>query len=157
MSAPAPQNIWTEEEHNKFVEAIEKFGGKKSSLEWNSITEHIGTRSLPEVWQHAEKYLVKLQASGSGNIAAAKPKINSGDWTWEENTLFEDCLASIGECPDRWRKIARLIPGKSPAAVQKHYQLLVYDISRIEAGVIANRKYIIKAESSNDSSTGVES
>ena len=138
MSSPE----WSAAEHEKFIEALEAHGGGKTGAEWQRITEHIGTRSIPEVWQHAEKYLVRLQDGGSGNVAASKPKINSGEWTWEENMIFEDALASTGESADRWRKISRLIPGKTPAAVQKHYQLLVYDITRIEAGEIAKRAYI---------------
>ena len=90
--------------------------------------------------QHAELYLKTLTAN-NGNVAAAKPKISSGNWSWEENSIFEDALASFGESTDRWRKIAQLLPDRTPSAVQKHYQLLMYDVTRIEAGEIAKREF----------------
>ena len=85
-------------------------------------------------------YLKTLTAN-NGNVAAAKPKISSGNWSWEENSIFEDALASFGESTDRWRKIAQLLPDRTPSAVQKHYQLLMYDVTRIEAGEIAKREF----------------
>ena len=53
--------------------------------------------------------------------------------------MFEDALSTIGESADRWRQIAQLLPDKTVAAVQKHYQLLLYDVTRIEAGELATR------------------
>ena len=98
------------------------------------------TPTPPFLRRHAELYL-KTLAANNGNVAAAKPKISSGNWSWEENSIFEDALASFGESTDRWRKIAQLLPGKTPSAVQKHYQLLMYDVTRIEAGEIAKREF----------------
>ena len=80
-------------------------------------------------------------AAHSGNVQAAKPKISSGSWSWEENSIFEDALAIYGESSDRWRKIAQLLDGKTPSMVQKHYQLLLYDVTRVEAGEVAVRQF----------------
>lgn len=35
---------WTEEEHNLFLEALEKFGSGNSGMEWEKMAQHIGTR-----------------------------------------------------------------------------------------------------------------
>tara|TARA_B100000795_G_C22783790_1_gene433592 strand:+ start:120 stop:620 length:501 start_codon:yes stop_codon:yes gene_type:complete len=130
---------FTPEEHARFITALETHGSGKKGSEWTLVTELVGTRTLYEVWQHAELYLKKL--ASSGNVAAAKPKISSGNWSWEENSIFEDALSSIGEASDRWKNISNLLPDKTMAACQKHYQLLLYDITRIETGEIATRQF----------------
>lgn len=61
----------------------------------------------------------------------------SGIWTQEENKLFEDALAHIdGDTPDRWEKVAAMIPGKSVRDIMSHYKDLEEDVSDIEAGRI---------------------
>lgn len=58
-------------------------------------------------------------------------------WTAEENKRFENALALFdGDTPDRWLKIAAVIPGKSVGDVVKQYRELVEDVSDIEAGLI---------------------
>ena len=46
---------WTEEEHNKFLIAISKYGKK-----WKKIEEYIGTRSSTQARSHAQKYFNKI-------------------------------------------------------------------------------------------------
>nr|QSD99639.1 MYB family transcription factor [Melilotus albus] len=60
-------------------------------------------------------------------------------WTWSENKAFEDGLARYPEdyMEGRWEKVAALVPGRSPAEVEEHYQLLVQDIANIEAGLVS--------------------
>lgn len=58
-------------------------------------------------------------------------------WTPDENKKFENALAVYDpETPDRWRKVAALIPGKTVGDVIKQYRELEEDVSDIEAGVI---------------------
>ncbi|KAG6526564.1 transcription factor DIVARICATA-like [Zingiber officinale] len=60
-----------------------------------------------------------------------------GSWTAEENKRFEDALARFdADVPDRWEKVAALIPGKTVGDVMSHYRELVDDVSDIEAGRI---------------------
>ncbi|EHA8591229.1 transcription factor DIVARICATA [Cocos nucifera] len=64
-------------------------------------------------------------------------KKRSGSWTQEENKRFEDALAHIdGDTPDRWEKVAAMIPGKSVWDIMSHYKDLEDDVSEIEAGRI---------------------
>ncbi|WOL08392.1 hypothetical protein Cni_G17145 [Canna indica] len=59
----------------------------------------------------------------------------SGSWTADENKLFEDALAKFdGDTPERWEKVAALIPGKTVGDVISHYRELVDDVTDIEAG-----------------------
>nr|UKB40106.1 MYB transcription factor [Glaucidium palmatum] len=61
----------------------------------------------------------------------------STKWTQEENKLFENALAIYDkDTPDRWQKVADMIPGKTVVDVFKQYNELVNDVSDIEAGLI---------------------
>lgn len=58
-------------------------------------------------------------------------------WTPEENKRFENALALYDkDTPDRWFKVAAMIPGKSVGDVIKQYRELEEDVSDIEAGLI---------------------
>ncbi|KAJ8749699.1 hypothetical protein K2173_012250 [Erythroxylum novogranatense] len=58
-------------------------------------------------------------------------------WTPEENKNFEKALALYDEdTPDRWQKVAAMIPGKTAADVIKQYKELEADVNNIEAGLV---------------------
>lgn len=58
-------------------------------------------------------------------------------WTPAENKLFENALAVFDkDTPDRWHKVAEMIPGKTVGDVIKQYKELEDDVSNIEAGLI---------------------
>ncbi|MCD9642905.1 hypothetical protein HAX54_029948 [Datura stramonium] len=59
------------------------------------------------------------------------------EWTEEENKRFESAVAIYDErTPNRWFKVADLIPGKSVYDVMKQYKELAADVSDIEAGLV---------------------
>ncbi|KAL4387736.1 hypothetical protein GQ457_09G030290 [Hibiscus cannabinus] len=64
-------------------------------------------------------------------------------WTKEENKRFEHALAIYGEdVPDRWIKVAEMIPGKTVFDVIKQYRELEEDVSDIEAGRVPIPGYL---------------
>ncbi|KAF7132405.1 hypothetical protein RHSIM_Rhsim09G0172100 [Rhododendron simsii] len=64
-------------------------------------------------------------------------------WTKEENKRFERALAIFDEkTPDRWLKVAAMIPGKSVPDVIRQYQELEADVSDIEAGLVPVPGYL---------------
>uniref|UniRef100_A0A7C9AJ21 Uncharacterized protein n=1 Tax=Opuntia streptacantha TaxID=393608 RepID=A0A7C9AJ21_OPUST len=68
---------------------------------------------------------------------------NSSIWTKEENKEFERALAIYDEkTPDRWSKVAAMIPGKSEWDVMKQYDMLLEDVTDIEAGLIPIPGYL---------------
>lgn len=67
----------------------------------------------------------------------------SSAWTKEENKRFESALAIFDEkTPNRWFKVAEMIPGKSVYDVINQYRELVADVSDIEAGLVPIPGYL---------------
>lgn len=68
---------------------------------------------------------------------------HSTKWTKEENKKFESALAIFDEkTPNRWFKVAAMIPGKSVYDVINQYKELVADVSDIEAGLVPIPGYL---------------
>ncbi|VVB16525.1 unnamed protein product [Arabis nemorensis] len=64
-------------------------------------------------------------------------------WTAAENKAFENALAVYDDStPDRWQKVAAVIPGKTVSDVIRQYNDLEADVSSIEAGLIPVPGYI---------------
>ncbi|GMI69726.1 hypothetical protein like AT3G11280 [Hibiscus trionum] len=64
-------------------------------------------------------------------------------WTKEENKRFESALAIYGEdVPDRWMKVAAMIPGKTVSDVIKQYRELEEDVLDIESGRVPIPGYL---------------
>jgi len=64
-------------------------------------------------------------------------------WTREENKRFESALAIFDkETPDRWTRVAAMIPGKSVLDVIEQYKELVADIRDIEDGKVPIPGYL---------------
>uniref|UniRef100_A0A5B6YVR1 Putative transcription factor DIVARICATA n=1 Tax=Davidia involucrata TaxID=16924 RepID=A0A5B6YVR1_DAVIN len=70
-------------------------------------------------------------------------EIRSTKWTREENKRFERALAiNDKDTPDRWLKVAAMIPGKSVLDVIRQYEELEADVSDIEAGLVPIPGYL---------------
>lgn len=58
-------------------------------------------------------------------------------WSREENKVFETALVEFSEeIPNRWHRIAEILPGKTPDDVEKHYIKLDQDLRNIELGLV---------------------
>ncbi|CAN6582634.1 hypothetical protein ACFX13_043330 [Malus domestica] len=67
---------------------------------------------------------------------------SSGSWTARQNKLFENALAVYDkDTPERWYNLARAVGGKSVEEVKRHYQMLVEDVNKIEAGEVPLPNY----------------
>ncbi|KAL0055709.1 hypothetical protein WJX82_003514 [Trebouxia sp. C0006] len=70
-----PRQRWSEEEHEKFLEAIDRFGRN-----WKDIVSFVGTRSVSQVRSHAQKHFIRLEKKGLGSVVPpARRKARWGD------------------------------------------------------------------------------
>lgn len=61
---------WTEQEHDKFLEALQLF-----DRDWKKIEAYVGSKSVIQIRSHAQKYFLKVQKSGtSEHVPPPRPK-----------------------------------------------------------------------------------
>uniref|UniRef100_A0A453TC59 Uncharacterized protein n=1 Tax=Aegilops tauschii subsp. strangulata TaxID=200361 RepID=A0A453TC59_AEGTS len=59
---------WTEEEHEKFLEALKLYGRS-----WRQIQEHIGTKTAVQIRSHAQKFFSKVVREPGAKIEIEIP------------------------------------------------------------------------------------
>ncbi|QCD98557.1 transcription factor DIVARICATA-like isoform X1 [Vigna unguiculata] len=65
------------------------------------------------------------------------------EWSREENKKFESALAIYDkDTPDRWLRVAAMLPGRSVCDVIKQYRELEEDVCEIEAGRVPIPGYL---------------
>ncbi|XP_047340104.1 transcription factor DIVARICATA-like [Impatiens glandulifera] len=78
----------------------------------------------------------------------------TSSWNKEENKAFEQALAKYsedrGDSAGRWANIAAKIPGRSMVEIKRHYDILIDDVRRIEAGFIPPPNYELSINEEED-------
>ena len=97
---------------------------------------------MDEVKLHGYRYFAALQAVVAPEVVEAVNEHLEGStpWTLEEDLILDNGVAAFDEAdPQRWAKIASLLPSKTDADVEKRYQKLMMDMVRIEVGEAGGR------------------
>ncbi|KAM3380310.1 transcription factor MYBS1 [Capsicum galapagoense] len=79
--------------------------------------------------------------------------MSPSDWSREEEKAFENAIAMhwVENCEQQWEKFGLMVPTKTIDELKQHYQLLVDDVTAIEAGQVPIPNY--KGEEASSSST----
>lgn len=78
-----PRERWSEDEHEKFLEAIDRFGRN-----WKEIVSFVGTRSVSQVRSHAQKHFIRLEKKGLG--AVVPPARRKARWSDKQTSEGQD-------------------------------------------------------------------
>jgi len=138
---------FTSEEHNRFLEALERFGCTEEKSgdgdEWNQIASYVGGCTPEQVMAHATKYFLLLQHSSTADIGNVFT--DNDNWTEEENLIFENELAKSSEGDSmRWERIAGLL-NRSIDDVQEKYEHLVRSVLSMEVQAQQNFRSSLQA------------
>ncbi|CAH0482331.1 unnamed protein product [Peronospora belbahrii] len=87
MSAKSKIQMWTKEEHDRFLAALEKFPAGP----WKKVADYIGTKTPRQTMTHAQKYRQKIHRRQRG-LRNQKKNVKN------ENTLDKTTTNSTG-CP----------------------------------------------------------
>ncbi|KAJ7977021.1 Protein REVEILLE like [Quillaja saponaria] len=61
---------WTQEEHDKFLEALQLF-----DRDWKKIEDFVGSKTVIQIRSHAQKYFLKVQKNGTmAHVPPPRPK-----------------------------------------------------------------------------------
>ncbi|WCJ26653.1 Homeodomain-like superfamily protein [Euphorbia peplus] len=61
---------WTDEEHDKFIEALQLF-----DRDWKKIEDFVGSKTVIQIRSHAQKYFLKVQKNGTvAHVPPPRPK-----------------------------------------------------------------------------------
>ncbi|KAJ7962455.1 protein REVEILLE 6-like [Quillaja saponaria] len=64
---------WTEQEHDKFLEALQLF-----DRDWKKIEAFVGSKTVIQIRSHAQKYFLKVQKNGANeHVPPPRPKRKS--------------------------------------------------------------------------------
>ncbi|XP_057470898.1 protein REVEILLE 8 [Actinidia eriantha] len=99
---------WTDEEHDKFLEALQLF-----DRDWKKIEDFVGSKTVIQIRSHAQKYFLKVQKTGTiAHVPPPRPKRKAVHPYPQKAT--KNVLAPLQASLDYPSSLSSLAPGYSP-------------------------------------------
>nr|GMD15410.1 probable LRR receptor-like serine/threonine-protein kinase At3g47570 [Ipomoea batatas] len=153
---------WTWDEERMFQIALSTYV-EGTRNRWKKIAELIPGKSAKDVEEYypilkanieaMESSFTQLQTNTNNNAVSSSQRKEENEevgsvwdldelvscsqratWTWDEERMFQIALSTYVERTlNRWKKIAKLIPGKSAKDVEEYYPILKANIEAMES------------------------
>ncbi|KAF9593350.1 hypothetical protein IFM89_021754 [Coptis chinensis] len=99
---------WTDEEHDKFLEALHLF-----DRDWKKIEDFIGSKTVIQIRSHAQKYFLKVQKNGTtAHVPPPRPK-RKANHPYPQKAS-KNALVSLQTSLTYPSTLSSLAPGYSP-------------------------------------------
>lgn len=115
-----PQSrYWTPEEHQRFLEALQKYGHK----DVKAISMHVSTRNATQVRTHAQKYFLRLEREkrkkeeANGGMSGSGGAGSAGEYNNSSDDLDDDCSPDDDTLSSHVASISSLTLPGSPAVM----------------------------------------
>ncbi|KYQ96936.1 myb domain-containing protein [Tieghemostelium lacteum] len=154
---------WTEDEHQKFLEALTLY-----DRDWKKIESFVGTKTVIQIRSHAQKYFLKIQRNNTGErIPPPRPKRKSIQ-PYPQKQKIGESLGGLGVIiPDslsnnpyissaafaNWMSIKGLMPSSNPnmdGQMNSNDQLPRFQFEHLQQA----QKYIEQAMASQTANRG---
>ncbi|KAL9662274.1 hypothetical protein QQ045_027107 [Rhodiola kirilowii] len=100
---------WTEDEHQKFIEALKLYGRS-----WRQIEEHISTKTAVQIRSHAQKFFTKVMKEGSGSTEGSNESIEIPPPRPKRKPLHPYPRKSV-EAPNKTRLCSSVLENRTSA------------------------------------------
>jgi len=98
-------DLWTPEEHERFVFAFTQYGRK-----WRKVAEYVRTKTREQTKTHGRSYVKQLEREGKAVPPLEKAGATDLHWTPEEE---ERLVAGLRIHGRRWKKVAKHVGTKT--------------------------------------------
>ncbi|GAA0158393.1 chromatin/chromatin-binding, or -regulatory protein [Lithospermum erythrorhizon] len=136
---------WTDEEHDKFLEALQLF-----DRDWKKIEDFVGSKTVIQIRSHAQKYFLKVQKNGTiAHVPPPRPKRKAAHPYPQKapknaSAPYSSSINPLVTGYAQWDDTATLLNGSSRGLMLSQDE---YNLHAVEADVRSKREPMVSDSS----------